>query len=334
MLAASLLVVASAAAIALYALPAATDAPSSGGDIGRAALAFDPQLTADDLSPSITQQRPAPPSITVPSRLTDPTLSDTPAVSPDMPVNEMLDLLGERARRGDAVAACELARAMFECRMQPMISRMPATPAPPEGAGRKQVDRFIEQEARREEWRSRLDQRCGGVTRTDLSEGIAFTARAALGGHVPSLLDFLNAPMMAPAEFIRDPQLGHVYRTQGWPLLQRALAERDYRVASTLFRQLAYMPIGPLSAIVPDRYQDPEVARAMFQLLGGQLPPSAQPAAASDEAVATAEQWADELFGGELPEGTTSSTPGMMPMPGDAGARCRDADAWLDATAH
>jgi hypothetical protein len=329
LLAVALLLAAAVAALALYAPPAANQPVNTGGiEVDSAKL--DVRIDYDDLSASVVPT-PTALQISAPSKPIDLTLTDTPAVTADMSVNEMLELLGDRARRGDAVAACELGRALLECRMQPlMVNGGP--PPPPQGADRESVDRFIEYEARREEWRTQLQQRCDGLSRPTLSEGLAFSARAALAGHTPSLLDFLNGPMMSPAEFIRDPQLGHVYRTQAWPLVRRALAERNYLVASVVFRQLAMMPVGPLSAIVPDQYQDPDAARALHEMLSGQAPPTVRAAPSSAEALAVAERWADELFAGQLPEGTTRVNVSEMPMPGDFGARCRDPATWIDLT--
>lgn len=337
LLAVSVLVIVSVAALALYALPAATDSPPGVGGIDRGTEAPDLQVAAADLSTSVAPPRPELQPITIPTRPTDPALSDTPAVPPDMPVSEMLDLLGERARRGDAVAACELGRALGECRMRPHMMRMGAMPPPPPNAERATVDRFVETEARREEWRTRLDQRCDGLPSGALSEALAFNARAALAGHVPSLMDFLNGPMSAPADFIRDPQFAQLYRTHGWPLLRRALAQRDFPASMAMFMQLSRVPGGgPLAAIVPEQYQDPDAARALLRQLTGQpMPMPGMPVEPetppSSEALATAERWIDELFDGQLPEGGMTMGSAGMPMPGRFTSRCRDADAWLDA---
>jgi hypothetical protein len=268
--------------------------------------------------------------IVAPAAPVDPALADTPVVTPDMPVVDLLELLGDRARAGDAVAACELGRALNECRMQSMVRRMPARPAPAGDAKAPDVERFVNAEAAREEWQERLAQRCEGVEATDLGQGVGFTARAALAGHVPSLLDFVSAPMSSPAEFIRDPQLGQLYRSQVWPLLRRAMASGDYRAAQVGMMQLSMGPMSPLSAVIPAEYQDAEVARAMMAALspGMQLPMLGnQPP--SPEATRAAERWVDELFGGKLPEGSARPAGFAMAMTSDA--RCRDTGSWLGA---
>jgi hypothetical protein len=271
--------------------------------------------------------------ITVPATPLDPALADTPVVTPDMPVVDVLELLGDRARAGDAVAACELGRALGECRMQSMVRRMPARPAPPSDAKAPDVERFVNAEAAREEWQERLAQRCEGVEAADIAQGVGFQARAALAGHLPSLADFVNAPMSAPAEFIRDPQLGQLYRSHMWPLLRRALASGDFRAAQVTMMQLSMGPVSPLSAVVPPEYQDAEAARAMMATLspGMQLPMMAHQPPPSPQAAQTAERWVDELFGGKLPEG--SATHAGFQMPTVSNSRCRDSDAWLDADA-
>jgi hypothetical protein len=268
--------------------------------------------------------------IVKPAAPVDPTLADTPVIPPDMPVPELLALLGDRARAGDAVAACELGRALNECRMQSIVRRMPTRPAPPSDAAGKDVESFVNAEAAREEWQERLAQRCDGLAPGEIAQGVGHQARAALAGHVPSLVDFINAPMTSPAEFIRDPQLGQLYRTQVWPMLRRALAAGDFQAANMMMIQLGMGQMSPLSAVIPATYQDADAARAMMVLLGSPMPMPLQSAAApSPEAIETAQRWVDELFGGRLPQGNPRPSPFASPMRSDS--RCRESNAWVGA---
>jgi hypothetical protein len=266
--------------------------------------------------------------ILTPDAPVDPTLADTPVVTPDMPVVDMLALLEDRARAGDAVAACELGRALNQCRMQSMVRRMPARPAPPSDAKAPDVERFVNAEAAREEWQERLAQRCEGVEASDIAQAVGYLARSALSGHVPSLVEFVVSPMTAPAEFIRDPQLGQVYRSQVWPLLRRALENGDFLAAQMTMVQLGMGPMSPLSAVVPAEYQDPDAARAMMALLGSPMTmPLHSQAPPSPQATETAQRWVDELFGGTLPQGSARPSTYAGPMAGES--RCREAAAWL-----
>lgn len=253
----------------------------------------------------------------------------------DMPVAELLDLLGERARAGDPVATCRLGHALNECRMHAWSSSMQPwyQPRPPQNNAAA-LERFIEMEAERQEEISRWARRCGGLERADMREGIAFSAHAALAGHNDSLIQFLAAPETASADFISDPRFAEIYRTQAWPALLRALRAGDARVTIVLMTQLAHPQFSPLDAVVPERYQNPEAALAMLGMLTEGDPSllrgfhSGEPPSA--EAVETAARWVDELFDGRLPDlSGESRIPRSMPPLGSPDT-CESDEDWLD----
>jgi hypothetical protein len=267
----------------------------------------------------------------------DPATPTTPLVADDMPVVEMLELLGSRARSGDPVAACELARALGQCRIQSLQARV-TRPPPPDGAGPPALERYVDSEAQRQEWAERLARRCDGVGHGELAEAVEFTARAAINGHLPSLIEFINAPILSAGDFIRSPALADAYRRQAWPLLQRAFAAGHSGAAAAAMMQLASPHVGsPLSGVAPLEYQDPDAARALLDLLlaeDGRRPhgPAHTSGPPSEQARATAQRWIDELFGGVLPARNEDSWPRQRPSLPDAGlaSPCRDSDNWLD----
>lgn len=246
-------------------------------------------------------------------------------------VREMLDLLGDHARAGDAQAACELAHAVAQCSLHLAMGSMRARP-PPDVQDPEQLDRFVEEEARRLEVARRMDQRCHGIGPRELEESVRFTARAAFAGHVDSLIAFLSAPESSSAAFIRDPELASMYRERLWPVLLRAFNEGNAAVAGALFARLTTRGTQyAVSAAVPARFNDPEAARAMHRMLWGNPPHEARQTflrePPSVEAQATAEAWAQELFGGALPRLQVSDA--GPPDPLSNPSSCRQDAAWL-----
>jgi hypothetical protein len=263
----------------------------------------------------------------------DPAHAAAAPVTDDMAVLDMLELLGPRARAGDPVAACELAGALGQCRMQALMRAAPPPP-PPVDVDHPAFKSYVDREASRQEWAERLSRRCDGIGRDALAEGASFTAQAAVNGHLPSLLDFLHMPNMAAGDFIRSPALTDAYRTQLWPLLRRAFAEGHLATAHAAMVQLALPVAGPLSGVVPAQYQDPEAARALLAMLRdaeGLAPPSlhqltGNPEPPSEQAIATAQRWIDELFGGRLP---TRQPPLATRLGTGPGSTCHESDSWL-----
>lgn len=251
----------------------------------------------------------------------------------DASVSDMLDLLGDRARAGDAQAACELAHVIDQCQLHFMIGPMRLQPATREQSA-EQLDQFVEAEARRLEAAELMDQYCNGIGPKQLEESARFTARAALSGHVDSLIDFISAPDFKAAAFIRDPELAHLYRERLWPVLLRGLTEGNAQVAEALFSGLGSARQLAISAAVPARFNDHEAARAVSRMLRGiqhiearQIVSLAPPSA---EAQATADAWIQELFGGSLP--TLPASPKSPPDPlSRAKSTCKRDEAWLGA---
>jgi hypothetical protein len=157
-----------------------------------------------------------------------------------------------------------------------------------------------------------------------------FTARAAMNGHVPSLIEFVNAPDNAAGEFLRSPALSGIYRHQLWPLLQRAFAEGRVDVATMVMMQLASSNSGSaLSVVVPMQFQDPETALALLHVLHADVHPDSSGMPIFDNkppaehALVTAQQWAEQLFGELLPTQEAGGSPTR------AGSSCHERADWL-----
>lgn len=310
--------------------------------LDRDRVAGAPMPTADVGAPDTAQAEPAPVRIAPKGIAGQPPPLAAPSASSPLPIDhlnipvvELLDLLGERARAGDRTAACRLGHALNECRMRALLSGLQPwyQPKPPQNDPAA-LERFIEAEAERQEEISHWTGRCGGLGRANMREGITFSAQAALAGHNDSLIQFLAAPVVASADFISDPRFAEIYRTQAWPAVQRALRAGDARVTLALMTQLAHPQLSPLDAAVPEQYQNPEAALAMLGMLTEGDPSLLtgfhSGAPPSGEAMETATRWVDELFGGRLPDlSGESRIPRRMPPLGSSDS-CESPEAWLD----
>ncbi len=242
---------------------------------------------------------------------------------------ELFEQLGDRARAGDAVAACELGHVVAGCRMHLATYHHPAQSS----ATGKELDQFIEREASRQEDVARMTRRCEGMNRTHQAEAALFTARAGLAGHSDSLIALSQLPQDAPAEFISNPQLIELYRSQLWPALRRALASNHPQVAAAVMLHLSSPMGSPVAGVVPDAYRNPQVAAVLVKqlspgisnmmMLGGFYPPP------SPKVLETAALWTDELFGGRLPEPVSLEELMRYATP-DSASTCAEPEAWLD----
>lgn len=299
------------------------------------------KVTAEVRAPDAAQAEQAPGRVDA-ERIAGqpPPLAATSASAPlpidhlNIPVVQLLDLLGERARGGDPTAACRLAHALNECRRHALATRARAAfipRQPPSDPG--ELERHIEWEATRQEQTDRLAQRCAGLDTAAMREGLVFSASAALAGHSESLTAFLRAPSTSSPDFILNPQVGEIYRTQLWPALLRSLRAGDAQVARALIIELANPTPSSIQAAVPEQYQDSEVALAVLALLLSEEPALMHSLAArkppSVEAEAAATLWVDELFGGRLPALPAKPRAALTTTLGSPDT-CESPEAWPD----
>jgi len=247
-------------------------------------------------------------------------------------VMEMIDHIGDRARAGDPLAACELAHAVEQCRFHRMMGSIRILP-PNRAHSPEELEQFIEEEALRLERERQMDHHCRGVGPGELTESLRFSARAALSGHVDSLIAFLSAPDNSPGYFLRDPELSLLYRERLWPVLLRAMEEDNAAVTDALFSRLSSPMMNAASAAVPERFNDPEAARALLRMFRRSEEREAiqrvslQPP--SPEANARAAMWIEELYGGALPAPPEPRrySPDDLIRP----STCAQGEAWLGA---
>jgi hypothetical protein len=249
-------------------------------------------------------------------------------------LHELFEQLGDQARAGDPVAACELAHVVAVCRMH-LVAHAWSRNSPPSSASGEELERFVEREAFRQEESARLAQRCEGMNRAHQAEGAIFIARAGLAGHADSLVAFTQLPQTAAAEFIGSPLLIDLYRNQLWSALRRAFVSHHPQVAASVLMQLAGPMESPVAGVVPEIYRDPDVARALLGLmsqgewdLASMLPPRPPP---SVEVTDRAAIWLDELFGGQVPDLVGASQAPWRQGRSDTASSCSEPEAWVDA---
>lgn len=250
----------------------------------------------------------------------------------DIPVVELLDRLGERARAGDPKASCELATALHTCRFS-SLARTMIRPPPPPDASESELERYVEFHAAFQERRERDKRRCAGVEPAALLEAVHFTATSALAGHVDSLLRFMPSPAMHSAQFLRDPRLADLYRTQLWPTLRRGFAAGNVELANAVLTELSFPVDSPLLAALPEAYRDQEVASALLSLTVGESEAPNWSAAAqlppTPAAMQSARRWVDDLFGGRVPDLSKANLARVRDASPRRGSNCDSASAWL-----
>jgi hypothetical protein len=257
---------------------------------------FDDHPLLDDLQ----QQRVARPSSEAPHL-------DTGQYRQDMPVTLMLELFGPSARAGDRVSACRLARALHACRRSPVRPAIEVPSLPDEAA----TMAFVNVQAALHELQESRARSCRDLGPEHFAQSTRFLATAALAGHRDSLLAFVDAPMQWPADFMRDPELAHLYRTRLWPVIAQAIRSGEQRVLMQFLASIMRADQSALAAAVPARYRDSEAARALSNMLRStevreliaELAPNepeVDPAAA-----AMAREWAEELLGDRHADSST-----------------------------
>ena len=163
----------------------------------------------------------------------EPTVS-APLPPPDLPLAEIYDELAERARRGDADAACRLAAELDRCttarRYLTAIQRYEEFAAnsglrdsekesvPPD-------DSTIAMLASTLERYEPIETLCRGVESERLREAYDFQRIAAERGSPSMRLLYATRPMLDRTYFLDDLDRWHDYREAAPIMLQRALAE-------------------------------------------------------------------------------------------------------------
>lgn len=195
--------------------------------------AADTAETGDaEIAPDRTQADTIAPAVPV----SVPATADWPPLPPlDAPVAEVFDDLVDRARRGDAKAACRLGAELQRCLMASANSNAAASieldvsrrNTTPEGA----ADAI----ARLQSAAETRGRGCDGVAMEQMRTAFQWQKQAALAN--PDLrVAFALSPALDPRDFVNELDAWQEYRTLAMPWLEAAAAQGDVAAVIALAR--------------------------------------------------------------------------------------------------
>lgn len=164
--------------------------------------------------------------------------SPQPLPPPGIRLTDVYDELYERARRGDARAACRLAADLGRCRNAPML------PGGRRGGIERRIARIDDEDRREamidmvataESWREQAAQVCDGLSEAQLAQAFALQIQAATALPELRLQAALQPALdrMFPASDVAQWQQ---YRQLAQPWLEQAAAEGDIAAIMALVR--------------------------------------------------------------------------------------------------
>jgi hypothetical protein len=236
--------------------------------------------TAPEASGETTPARPAAPE---PAGATSAAVAApvAPPLPPrDAPLAGVMADLEQRARGGDARAACRLAADLSRCAQLPRRREFRAMVDPlrdnGDRGGRRAgaVDWQIDATARLDVALEDDERLCEGITREQSRRSIDWLHRAAQAGHVPSMAAFGGGSWMnTEPGFIHQPELVAAFARDAGRMASAAVEAGDRSLLLPL--GLAYAGrgalVGPLAEVVEP---DPARARALL-MLAAESPDSA-----------------------------------------------------------
>lgn len=153
-------------------------------------------------------------------------VSEIPLPPLDAPVAEYYDALSQRARAGDARAACRLSAELGRCLSAKRSSRfandLERDLARREDAPQHQIDRVV----RAESYAATASERCDGLTVEQLATTFDWQRQAALLD--PAFrVQFATAPALDPRYFVTDLERWAEYRSMALPWLEQAARDGD-----------------------------------------------------------------------------------------------------------
>ncbi|MCE3005164.1 MAG: hypothetical protein LW860_21075 [Xanthomonadaceae bacterium] len=194
----------------------------------------------------------------------------------DAPVADILDTLEQRARAGDARAACRLASELGRCgslqRRRAMDLGRSLAEAPP----RQISDEMVDVAARISVALEADERACAGVAAERTADAVLWLQRAAAGQHLPSMVAFAAGVWMAgDSSFVAHPEVVATYARDAVPMALATLEAGDPTLANALGLAYAGRWSGtPLDRLVP---RDDAQAYALLAAAGGAAPAPPMP---------------------------------------------------------
>lgn len=234
-------------------------------------------------------------------------LPSDPLPPEDTPMAEMFDRLLDRARRGDASAACRLASELQRCREHALRQgfggrgrEMESVVAGESDERRRET--MIQAMARMELERERSSAVCDGVTEAQID--LAFPLQMQAAQARPELRAWLAVnPALDARFFLDDVEQWQQYRQVAMPWMEAAAAEGDLSAVIALARvhgdgRSFGPPIPPFREIDDARFV---LYATLMERYGLSIPPVVRAAEEArgrlePAALAEAERQANELF--------------------------------------
>lgn len=255
-----------------------------------------------------------------------------PPIDTHHPVRDYAALLDERARAGDAAAACRLGAELERCsalieraRYRPIAADIATSYIERTGLGAEAADRVIDTLLQQEEEQTRRLEDCAGLDLAAHAPPTRYFALAARAGHPPSMLRVLRIETAPGADLVRDPALIDEYRTHASRYLL-ALLEAGERAAVGLWLHHATRgAASPLFASLPDTMRDVDAIAILQRRLtaerqrvrvidsrGGEVTPPSSPPPVPADSLRLADAWHARWFAAR-PE--AESMPATPPPP-------------------
>lgn len=183
----------------------------------------------------------APPELDLPaSDASASAAAANPLPALDTPVDLIFDDLAERARRGDARAACRLAVELQRCRVAGFAGRgtrwLESRAAREDDGERREA--MISELARAENERERSETVCSGLESSQLDQAFAYQQQAAQA--MPELRTWAaTQPALNFMNFVNELEAWQQYRSVAIPWLESAAREGDFAALAALARVYA-----------------------------------------------------------------------------------------------
>ncbi len=162
-----------------------------------------------------------------------PPASAEPLPPVDTPLAEVIDDLEDRARRGDARAACRLGKALGRCQRTDLMVVASRTDQDLANAiaqvpmAAREQDLHIQNLMTQQEFARKLSSYCTGIGRPQSRQAIRYQVQAAQSGHPDSIVAVGNFPAWGADDLIAEPQLALLLNQYRLPMPIQAVRLGD-----------------------------------------------------------------------------------------------------------
>jgi hypothetical protein len=218
---------------------------------------------------------------------TAPGFAAAPLPPLDARIADIYDELKQRAQRGDGKAACRLAIELQQCADRDFMLQGADRAAQmlQQDSGRRDDDNASEWEQRRRQFAQQqvdyalaLDERCAGISEVQLGEHPDLWRRAALSGHVPSMVHYARGDGFRMRATLNNLDRLAQYKNEAERIMRAAAAAGSVEAAQQL--SLAYADArGPWASLLQQAVKPNAVEAHSLYLLAKQrgYPPLADP---------------------------------------------------------